>query len=116
MEAYEDTHGNAKRHPGPYIYGQGPGGARSRQQQTVSVTQGRAADDASGIDDHERAANAISETDDEWIVVVSEGKGQGRTVGVAAYQPSTAMCILTQLNDSQTYSMFVVCESLRANS
>ena len=43
-------------------------------------------------------------SEEEWITCVTESKGSGhRTVGIAAFQPSTATCILTQLNDSQTY-------------
>lgn len=94
-EAYYTT---APRPPpsGPVSY---VGGRRS-----VSVIDGDTNDDGTGVSDHQRAADYIREDDENWIAVVSESKGAGRTVGIAAYQPSTAQCILTQLNDSQTYS------------
>lgn len=43
--------------------------------------------------------------DEQWVTSITESKGSTgiRTVGIAAFQPSTATCILTQLNDSQTY-------------
>lgn len=47
----------------------------------------------------------FQENDEQWVTSITESKGSTgiRTVGIAAFQPSTATCILTQLNDSQTY-------------
>lgn len=76
-----------------------------------SVTDRIAPSTVDGDDGDEDAhANArrnieIQDGDEQWITGITESKGSTgmRTVGIAAFQPSTATCILTQLNDSQTY-------------
>lgn len=47
----------------------------------------------------------IDNEDEQWVTSITESKGSTgvRTVGIAAFQPSSATVILTQLNDSQTY-------------
>lgn len=55
--------------------------------------------------EHHGAGINLSDEDEQWVTCITESKGSTgiRTVGIAAFQPSTATCILTQLNDSQTY-------------
>jgi len=62
-------------------------------------------DDGTTVTGGGRRRNAGEGEDDHWVTSITESKGSTgtRTVGIAAFQPSSATCILTQLNDSQTY-------------
>ena len=95
-------------------YGSSAGSTSARAESVISQHQQDAAPTLAGrIDalDHAEDEGApvggriqLVGADEEWITCVSEARSSGsRIVGVAAFQPSTASCVLTQLSDSQTY-------------
>lgn len=82
----------------------GNSASRGRSRPNASELASAAVDQHRGYTPTDtEAATVFDDEDDAWITVICEAKGTGRTVGIAAYQPSTSVCILTQLTDSQTY-------------